>query len=264
MTAPAPSRATASVVISWGLINIPVSLYTATEETRVPRKEFTKTGNAVGRQPYDKVTNEPVNHDDIVKKAQASNGEWVELTDQEIGNCTVDQAGVAAIEALVPTSSIGTFLVPQKLYQARPKNTKKAGEQAAADESFSLLLSALERRGEAALLKVSIRNGAAKYAALLPTGDLYVVEYADAVREPRPLPEVELSDQHLDLADTLLDQIGTTVPDLTNTVATDVQSFVDAKAGGETPVPATPETNATDLMESLMASVKATKQEQKA
>ena len=66
-TATAPTRSITSTVISFGLVNIPVSLYAATEETRIQRKEFTQMGNPVGRKMYDKVTGEDVEYRVLVR-----------------------------------------------------------------------------------------------------------------------------------------------------------------------------------------------------
>ena len=58
--------------------------------------------------------------------AQATNGAWVELTDDEIATCTSPK-GLGEIVAFVPTKDVGQY-VGENLVQVRPKVTKgKAG-----------------------------------------------------------------------------------------------------------------------------------------
>src|SRR3954463_9271257 len=75
-TAPAPSRVTTSFTLSWGLVSIPVGVYTGTEETRVSRKEFAIYGETfveVGRSPIRKDTGEIIHTADVGRYAQAGN-----------------------------------------------------------------------------------------------------------------------------------------------------------------------------------------------
>ena len=87
-------RASNTFTLAWGLVTIPLSVYTGTEETRVARKEFRNgdTNVPVGRMPRSCVTPTAtpsvIDTAEVTRMAQASNGTWVELTDDEIADCT--------------------------------------------------------------------------------------------------------------------------------------------------------------------------------
>ena len=122
--APAPTRPTTSITLAAGLLNIPLSVYTSTEATRVSRKEFLGGDPTieVGRSPIRKDTGAVVETADVTRMAQASNGTWVVLNDDEIAACTSER-GVAEIVTFVSTKDFDNYLT-EGLYQVRPKVEK--------------------------------------------------------------------------------------------------------------------------------------------
>jgi len=258
--APAPSRSTATVTIAWGIITIPLSLYSATEETRVARQERSEAGNPVGRVSVDKVTDERIDPRTVRKVVVTDSGD-VELTDDEIAAVTGSPTGVAEIVGLIDAADIGFAYMPVKLYQARPKREK--GKPAAADKAFALLMAALAKNDQAAIVKVTIRGAIAHYAALTAEGNLMVLAYADAVRKELPMPEAAISDKEMDMASALLDAIGPVSGELRDETSQKIGEYVATKAsaGGERPTVATPvePVGVDDLMASLEASVAAAK-----
>jgi DNA end-binding protein Ku len=255
-SAAAPSRSTSTAVISFGLVAIPVSLYTATETTRVARKEFTADGHEVGRQQFDKETGETLASDQIIKRAQATDGTWVDLTDDEVAQATTPFDS-AQVETTVPTAIVLSEYVTEKLYQIRPKTEKKG--TAAIERSFALFMKALALRDEAAIVRIPMRNNVPRIGAITGDGYLRILTFTDAVRSERPMPDVDLSDDELALANQLIDVIGgTDMPDTTDTTAAAIQTYVDAKANGATPAPAkvaAPATADTDLAALLKKSL---------
>lgn len=257
-----PSRSSATAVLSWGLINIPISLYTATEETRVPRSEFIRAASGelhkVGRRQYDTITGVDVSRDDIVKCATATDGSLVELTDEELAAVTLDSDGTAPIVALIGIEELLANYRVEKHYQARPAAAKKGG--AGAEQAFTLLTAALAKRRQAAILRISVRNGVARYAALLPSGALEMLYFTDAVRAERPMPVTEVGERELEMANNLLDAIGSEAPEMLDENAARIQAYVDAKAAGGSVV-STPEVETTavgtSLEDLLAASIKA-------
>ena len=253
-----PSRAHTSITLAWGLVSIPLSVYTGTEGTRVERKEFLN-GNAnipIGRSPIRKDNGDVVSNADVTRMAQASSGAWVVLTDEEIAQCTSPK-GLAEIQAFVPLKDIDSYLT-EGLVQVRPKRTKNKPDPAA-ERAFGLLLTAMAKRKVAALVKVAMR-GPARFALLMPNGDLRLVLTADAVRQRLALPEYKPSQAETDLALKLIDAVGVDTPVITDDTAPVVQAFVNDKAKGVTPPPppATPAIPA-DIMAALNASIDAAK-----
>ena len=82
----APKRASGSVVLGFGLVQIPLSVFSATDDgLKVSRRTFTAEGHEVGKASYDKQTGKLLEPGEtVVMKAAASDGQTlVELTDDD-------------------------------------------------------------------------------------------------------------------------------------------------------------------------------------
>lgn len=257
--APAPSRSTASVTLAWGLVNVPLSVYSATQEVRVARKEYTADGHCVGRTAVDKETGEVVPTDAIVKMVAASNGVLVELTDQEMAELTAPNARCEVV-SFIPVDAVGSVYLSDAHYQVRPQRTKTKGTpDLAGQQAFALLFTSMARRKVAALVRIALR-GPAKYAAIMPDGTMHTLHYAEGVRETLPFPDVALPAGAEAMADQLIDLVGIDLPSLDDTTGAAVLAYVDAKAGGTTPTPTAPAAApVNDVMGALMASIDAAK-----
>jgi DNA end-binding protein Ku len=257
--APEPTRSSNSITLAWGLVTIPLSVYTGTEATSISRSEFIQDGETlvpVGRSPIRKDNGEVVEQTDVVRMAQADSGEWVTLTDAEAAACTTEK-GLAQIEAFVPVKDMGEYLT-EDMAQVRPKRSKGKTDPAAA-KAFALLITAMGKRKVAALVKVAMR-GPARYALLTADGSLRYVKTHDAIRQPLALAKnFAFTPAEVDMAITLIDKVvGVDTPVLTDETAPQVQAFVNSKAtGAPQPDPAIPAPIPGDLMDSLMASVQA-------
>lgn len=253
-----PTRSIGSFTISWGLLSIPLSVYVGSEDTYVPRKEFVdgETSRPAGRQTIDKSTGETVDNSRIVKMAEASNGSFVVLTDDEIKSCTMEK-GVAEILAFVPKNRTSEY-VCEDIAQVRPQKVKGAVNPAV-KTAFSLFVSAMASRDVCALVKFSLR-GPARFGLITATGDLYYIKSADQVRKALPLELASLSDAHMDLACQLIDAVGIGTPTILDETATKVRALVESKASGVEATPAAfppPVVPEIDLMDSLLASIEA-------
>jgi non-homologous end joining protein Ku len=257
--APAPQRASNSFTLAFGVLNIPLSVYTGTEQTRVERKEFLDgdSGIPVGRSPIRKDTGEVVDNVSVVRMAQASNEAWVVLTDDEIAEADSAVKGVGDVLTFVPRTHVGDYLAEDQA-QVRPQRVKGKANPAG-EKAFALLLAVLRRKKVVALVRVALR-GPARHALLFPDGSFRYIRTADQVREARPLPEAKFSDAELALAEALVEAVGIDTPVLTDTTAPAVRAFLDRKAGGIAPVTAkTAEPVQDDIMAALSASIDAAK-----
>lgn len=257
--APLPNRATTSFTLTWGLVSMPLSVYTGTEETRVKRSEYVEidgTDIPVGRAAIRKDTGEVIDSAVVVRKAQATNGNWVALSDDEVADCTSVERGVGEIVAFVPVKHVANY-VTETVNQVRPKATKGKPDPSA-DKAFALLRAAMRKRKVVALVKVALR-GPARYALLDAEGTLSLVRTHDAIREALPLSVHTFNDAELGMALNLIDAVGVEAPILTDDTAPVVQSFVDAKAGGVTAPPAATPPPTIDIMAALEASITASK-----
>lgn len=257
--APAPGRSTASVTLAWGLVQVPLSVYSATQPVQIARKEFTADGHPVGRSPIDKETGEVVTNDEIVKMAEATGGVWVELTDQEMSELTAPNARCEVV-SFIPMEAVGSVYLTDAHYQVRPQRSKtKGASDVGAQQAFSLLLTSMARRKVAALVSIALR-GPAKFAAIMPDGTMHTLHFANGVRETLPFPDVTLPAGAEAMADQLIDLVGIDLPSIEDSVSGTVQAFIDAKAGGITPPPAPAAASVdNDVMGSLLASIDAAK-----
>ena len=258
-TAEMPNRVTTSFTLSWGLVSIPVGVYTGTEATRVTRKEFTTIDGQfveVGRSPIRKDTGEVIHTGDVARYAQADTGEWVVLNDDEIAQCTSPK-GIGEIVSFVPVKDVGNYLAENQV-QVRPKMTKGKVDPTA-DRAFALLTQAMKTRKVVALVKVALR-GPARYGLLSHDGSFVMIYTADAIRQPRPgANDYKFDKRELDLASQLIDMVGVDTPVIIDDTAPVVQEFVNSKATGEVFVPAETPVPTVDLAAALMASVEAAK-----
>ena len=258
-TAPMPIRAHTSITLSAGMLNIPLSVYTSTEETRVSRKEFLNgdTNVAVGRAAIRKDTGEVVDNLSVTRMAEASNGTWVTLTDDEIAACTSER-GLAEVVTFVPAKDVSMYLV-EGLYQVRPKIVKGKPDTAAS-RALAMLFAGMKARKVVALVKVAMR-GPARYALLDSDGNFVLIRTADAVRKAIPLDdEFHFTKGEIAMVTTFIETFGIDTPVITDDTAPVVQAYVDAKAGGApTKKVAQPPVATDDLMAAFEASISAAK-----
>lgn len=251
-----PSRSTGTITLSWGLLNIPLSTYTGTEETSIGRKEFIDgdVDHPAGRAIIDKSTGEVVEPNRVVRMAQATNGSFVVLDDDEIASCT-GVRNVAEVVAFIANDDIFNYM-PHKLMQVRPHRTKGVPDPAAS-KAFSLIVTTMTSLQVSALVKVAMR-GPAQYGILTSTGDLLFVHSSDGVRKPLPMGLVPVSTDEQNAALALIDAIGVLpAPKIPDQTAQAVREFVDSKAAGQ-PAPAEaarPNVAEIDIMAKLMQSI---------
>ena len=256
-TAKAPNRSTGTITLSWGLMNMSLSIYTGTEDVKSTRKEFVKgdPNRPAGRAIIDKTTNEIVQYGDVERLTEASNGAWVSLTDDEMANA-IGVKNVAEVLSFVPAADALTAYVQDGYMQVRPKSTKGQTDPASA-KAFALFVDVLAERNLVALVRLATR-GPARYALLNSEGDLIYVKSSDEVRErlAMQLPDVEAD--HKAVANQLVDAVGVGLPTLVNETAAQIQELADQKiSGSEVPKAGSPApaTMVPDLMATLMASI---------
>lgn len=226
-TAPAPTRATSTVVLSAGLINIPLGVYTATESTAVHRREFYRGDPtiSVGRVAVRRDTDAVIDTTDVTRMAEADDGTWVVLDDVEVSEA-VGLSGGCEVVTFVPTKDVDHYLV-EGLYQVRVKNDKKGGT--AAVQAFSLLIAGMRQRKVNALVRFAVR-GTPRYGLLTVEGDLLLIATADAVREPLPLLWMKHTKAEVDMVCSLIDAIGIDTPTVLDDITPKLRQYINTKA----------------------------------
>lgn len=259
-----PSRAYGSTVLSLGLLNISVSLYTGMDDSRQAsaRSQFIETGDGfhpVGNWPYDKtlsVTADghapdeaikigeqpvivPILHKDaIVKGRDVGNGQVVTISDAELGSFGLDR-GVSPLTIVKrPTGEAARWIVPKAIYQARPTplvSGKKKSPNVVAEQLFTALLKALEQRDAVAVFPLSLRaSGPGHHGMLDCHGRISILQYSECLREELPLPAIDVSAEHVAAMGDLLDKhMVDEMPVLADARAAALDELVSRKLAGE-------------------------------
>ena len=99
----APPRAIWTGSISFGLVNAPVRMYTATSEKTLRFNQLHQTdGGRIGYQKVCKIDNEVVPADEIVRAYDVGGGEFVEVTDEDFASAAEASHRVITIHDFVP------------------------------------------------------------------------------------------------------------------------------------------------------------------
>jgi DNA end-binding protein Ku len=248
--------------ISFGLVSIPVKLYSATEERDIAfRQVHREDGGRIRYQRVCTTCGEEVSYADIAKGYEMPDGSIVVLTDEDFENVPITTNRMIDVVQFVPLEELDPIYF-SKSYYLEPE---KAGIK-----PYVLLARALEESGKVAVVKVALRQREALAAVRVRDG-VFVMEtmlWPDEVREPQfgfLDDDVEVRPQELAMAGTLIESLsGEFDPnEHKDTYREALEEVIEAKVEGhEIVAPAArPEEGAAvvDLMAALRASVDAAK-----
>ena len=252
------ARSIASLTVSFGLVSIPVKLFSATEASRAI--SFNLLHKACGsrlKQQYLCIKEEvPVAREDMVKGYEFAKDQYVIFSPEELK--ALEEAGthMAEITEFVPIDAVDPVYFDKAYYLGPDKGGAKP---------FALLASALRESKRCALGRWAAR-GKQYIVMIRPVEDGLVMQqllYAGEVRSIKDLeiPKTEVKDAELKLAKQLIEQQASDTFDptaYTNEVAARIEAAVQKKVEGEEITLAeAPEGGAQviDLMEALRASL---------
>jgi len=258
------ARAIWSGVLTFGLVAIPVELYSATESHRPGFHQFEEgTGDRIRYQRVNERTGDEVEYADIVKGADTGGGNYVMLGQDELDSVAPGRSRSLDIHTFADLDEIDAIYF-DKTYFLGP-----GGGEAA--KPYALLRDAMEASGKAAIARFVMR-GREYLAAVRADGGLLALEtlfFADEVRDPRAeignLPgRVKPSGQEMRMARQLVDSMsGPWKPaDYRDTYTDRVNELIEAKKNEKELQPAAEPpaaTNVSDLTAALQASVDAAK-----
>jgi DNA end-binding protein Ku len=253
-----PARPIGSATISFGLVSVPIQLYSASEsEASVSFNWINKKTGARCKQQYvDAKTGEKVEKEDMIKGYEFAKGQYVTFTPEEIKALEEKGTGSVDVMEFVPAAQVDRLYF-DKAYFLGPG---KGGERA-----YKLLASALKKTGRAAIGQYAAR-GKQYLVMLRPMQGGLVMEtlhYADEVRSMKevPIPEGDVKPAELALAVQLIDQAKSDEfrpAAYEDTVRKRMLEQIQRKVEGQEilaePTEA-PETQIIDLMEALKASL---------
>jgi DNA end-binding protein Ku len=135
--------------ISFGLVHIPVDMYTAVESkgldlTMLDRRDF----SPVGFKRYNKGNGKEVVWDDIVKGYEYEDGEYVVLSDEDLRRANPEATQTIDIQAFVDAEDVPLIYYDQPYYLAPGKGGAKV---------YALLRETLREAGKIGIARVVIR-----------------------------------------------------------------------------------------------------------
>jgi DNA end-binding protein Ku len=250
-----PARAISSGTLSFGLVSIPVKVYTATSSKSVRFSMLHDTDRSRLKQKYVCGTcGEEVSRDQTVKGYEYSRGQYVVLTDDELKGLQRKSDQTIEIEEFVPIDKVDPVYFEKSQYLGPDKGGHKA---------YRLLLEAMTESGRVAVGRYSTRGRQQLVLVRPGRGGLVLhgLFYADEVRGFADIEideEIHLKENELDLAKQLIEQLSHEVFDprkYEDEYRQAVLEAVDRKVAGEDVV-VMPKTEQREKIIDLVAALK--------
>jgi DNA end-binding protein Ku len=173
-----PMRAIWRGAVSFGLVSVPVKLYSATESHDISfRQVHAKDGGRIKYQRVCSIDGEEVEYADIAKGYETEDGQMVVLDDDDLAELPASSSREISVEKFVPTEQIDPMWL-EKSYYLEP--------DAQAAKPYALLREALKEADRVAVVTVSIRTRMTT-AVLRVRDDVIVMQtmlWPDEVRKP--------------------------------------------------------------------------------
>lgn len=164
--------------VSFGLVSVPVKLYSATESHDVSfRQVHAKDGGRIKYQRVCSIDGEEVPYSDIAKGYETEDGEMVILTDDDLANLPTSASREIAVEKFVPTDQIDPMLF-ERSYYLEPESSGA--------KPYALLRQALLDADRMAVVTVALRQRVST-AVLRVRDDVIVMQtmmWPDEIRKP--------------------------------------------------------------------------------
>jgi len=247
-------------VISFGMVSIPVKLYTATEDKDISFNLLHKEcGTRLKQLRWCPEHDRQVEWSEIARGYEYSKDEYVTMTDEDFEKLPLPSKQTVELTAFVDAQEIDPIYY-QKTYYLGPEQKGV--------KPYALLMKALKDKGLTGLAKIAIRNKE-QLCALRPMDGTLVIEtlyYPDEIREVPSeidLDDVKVSPAEMKMAEALIELLADEFKpeEYTDEYREALQQVIDAKLDGveiEAPEVARP-AKVTDLMSALKASVAAAK-----
>ena len=251
------ARAIGSGTISFGLVAIPVKLYSTIDSTKSVRFNYlTEDGSRVKQQYVRADNGDVVERADLQQGYEFAKGQFVLFTQEEIKAMQVESTNAIDIAEFVPLAEIERIYIDKVYY---------LGPDKGAGKSYHLLKEALASTARAALASYAAR-GKCYLVLIRPMGDGLVMEqlkHQDELRsfEHVPLDEHDVESAELDLAIKIIEQRvnDSFEPEqYEDVVRSRMMEMIQQKVDGQEiamPADVPADAKIVDLMEALKASV---------
>ena len=255
------ARATWSGFLSFGLVSVPVGLFTATADQTIHFNQLHEgTSNRVRYKKTDEETGDELTTEEIVNGFPVGGGEYIVVTPEEMKGAAPGKSDLIEIQDFVDLSDIDPIFYRQTYYLA-PKGK-------GADRAYTLLLQAMRETGKVGIATLVLRDKE-HLVAVRPGEKVLILEtmfFEDEILNPQEeldtLPEADHADtRELKVAKQLVVSLSDkwTPTRYKNTYRQRVEELVEKKRAGHAVVFSDdvegPTSNVIDLMSALKASI---------
>jgi DNA end-binding protein Ku len=260
-------RAIWSGAISFGLVNIPVKLYSAVSRKTVRFHQLDREDNQrIQQKRVNPRTGEEVPYENLVKGYELAPDRYVVITPEELDGLEPQKTRTIDIEDFVDLSEIDPIYFDHPYYLVPDKGAEKA---------YKLLLEAMKESGKVAIARVVIRSKE-NLVAIRPLDGVLTMEtmlFGDEVVPPDGIEDIPSTDgkaktsaREVEMAKQLIDSLTAEFdPDKYRDEYRDrVLDMIERKADGQDVIVEAPEEEpqkVPDLMAALEASIKGTKRQ---
>jgi len=252
------ARPIGSTAISFGLVSIPVKLYTATSSQGVHFNQLhKKCGSRLKQRLFCPVDDEYVERDDIVKGFEVGKNQYVQFTAEELTGLETERSHYLELVEFVPEDSVDLIYVERSIY---------LGPDKGGDKAFNLLTKAMRRTGRIAVGRYR-SHGKEHLVLIRPYKKGLILHHVYYANEVRAYDDVDLgedqrfSDSEESLADQLIGSLASEAFEpkkYRDEYAERVHKAAEEKVAGQdvTIVPEQPQAQIIDLFEALKQSLR--------
>ena len=253
--------------ISFGLVNIPISLGVATQRSDPKFRTLdAETNQPIRQQMVSSARDDAVvDRTETVKGYEVGKGQFVVVTDEELESVAVERRRTIDIVSFIDIEEVDPVYYDRTYYVA---------PQEAANKPYKLLLEALKETGKAAVGKL-VLSSKEHLVLLRPSGDALAIELLFYPEDVRPKDEIEaivhetkVAKPELEMAKQLVESLARPFEpeEFENEHKRDLMALIEKKmAGEEITVAPEPEKRepVPDLMAALQASLEQAKDEKR-
>ncbi|MGN6254074.1 MAG: Ku protein [Solirubrobacterales bacterium] len=259
------ARAIWSGTVSFGLLNVPVRMYSAVARRSIALREIRDSDSArIKHRRFAEGTDEEVPYENIVKAYELSPGQYVPLSKDEMAALAPEKTRAIDVQDFVDIEEIDPMYFDSPYY---------LGPAEGAEKAYSLLAAAMESSGKAAIARFVFRNK--EHLAAIRASDgvltLTTMRFHDEVVPPDELDDAlpdkkpKVAKREREMAEQLIDSLSTDfeADRYRDEYREQLLSLIERKAEGKEIVApeaeAPKETKAPDLMAALEESIAAAK-----
>jgi len=252
--------------ISFGLVNIPIALYLATEGREFSFNQLCSKGHKIRYKKWCPVEEREVSYSEIKKGYEIAKDDYIVIDKQDLDRIRLRTTNTIDVKEFVDEIELDPILI-EKSYYIAPDNKKNKN-----DRAYSLLVKVLTDSKKVAVAKVVLKDKE-HLVVLRPYQRelvMHIIHYLDEIRPADEIPElkgmqrVNPNSMELTLAKLLVDNLSSEHLDLSkysDAYTKELEKLIDSKAKGkpiaEKPIEKVQGTQ--DLVAALKASLKKTK-----